>query len=100
MKKYYFIPVAIWAVTALFSLCIMLLWNWLLPSIFGFPLISFWQSLGLLLLSKLFFGGLGPRGWGRHPIIAEPVVVGINPTLTKVLMAEGEPTLFVSGGWT
>ena len=67
MKKYYFIPVAILAVTALFSLCVMLLWNWLLPVIFGLPLISFWQSLGLLLLSKLFFGGLGPRGWGRHP---------------------------------
>lgn len=67
MKRYYFIPVAILAVTALFSLCVMLLWNWLLPSIFGLPLITFWQSLGLLLLSKLFFGGFGPRGWSRHP---------------------------------
>ena len=40
------------------------LWNLLLPSIFGLPAISFWQALGLLLLSRLLFGGLG--GWGRR----------------------------------
>jgi hypothetical protein len=39
------------------------LWNLLLPRILGLPTISFWQALGLLLLSRLLFGGFG--GWGR-----------------------------------
>lgn len=34
----------------------MLLWNWLMPEIFGLTQITFWQALGLLLLSKLIFG--------------------------------------------
>ena len=40
------------------------LWNRLMPAILGLPAISFWQALGLLLLSRLLFGGLG--GWGRR----------------------------------
>lgn len=38
------------------------LWNALMPGIFGWHLISFWQALGLLVLSKLLFGGFHPRG--------------------------------------
>lgn len=34
----------------------MSLWNWLIPTLFHGPVISFWQALGLLLLSKLLFG--------------------------------------------
>src|SRR5258707_734404 len=48
-----------------FSGIVMLLWNNLLPALFHFPVISFWQALGLLLLSKILFGGFrggGPRG--------------------------------------
>lgn len=33
----------------------MLLWNWLMPEIFGLKTISFWQALGLLLLSGFLF---------------------------------------------
>ena len=40
------------------------LWNALMPAIFGFHAISFWQALGLLLLSRLLFGRLG--GWGHR----------------------------------
>lgn len=32
---------------------IMLLWNWLMPEIFGLPIIDFWQALGLSVLSSL-----------------------------------------------
>jgi Spy/CpxP family protein refolding chaperone len=39
------------------------LWNLLMPTLLRLPAISFWQALGLLLLSRLLFGGLG--GWGR-----------------------------------
>ena len=46
---------------------VMLLWNALLPALFHFPLITFWQALGLLLLSKLLFGGFrGGFGRGGH----------------------------------
>jgi hypothetical protein len=43
---------------------VMHLWNWLLPPLFGWRLITFWQGLGLLLLCRILFGGLGrgPRG--------------------------------------
>jgi hypothetical protein len=48
-----------------FSGIVMLLWNALLPELFHFPVITFWQALGLLILTKLLFGGFrggGPRG--------------------------------------
>ncbi|MCU0240967.1 MAG: DUF3106 domain-containing protein [Vicinamibacteria bacterium] len=35
---------------------VMGLWNWLLPALFGWPAIGFWQALGLLVLSKILFG--------------------------------------------
>lgn len=43
---------------------VMHLWNWLLPPLFGWRLLTFWQALGLLLLCRILFGGLGrgPRG--------------------------------------
>src|ERR1700694_648685 len=43
---------------------VMLLWNWLMPEISGWRAISFWQALGLLLLSKILFGGFR-GGWGH-----------------------------------
>ena len=48
----------------LISTVLMLLWNWLLPEIFGLPEISFWQAFGLLLLSKIIFGL--PKGHKGH----------------------------------
>ena len=32
---------------------VMLLWNWLIPVIFGLKVITFWQAFGLNLLSGL-----------------------------------------------
>ena len=32
-----------------------LLWNWLMPAIFGLPHITFWQAVGLNLLSSILF---------------------------------------------
>ena len=43
---------------------VMSLWNSLMPGIFAVPAIGFWQALGLLVLSKLLFGGFRPRGGG------------------------------------
>jgi len=44
---------------------VMLLWNWLLPALFGWRQITFWQALGLLALCRILFGGFG-LGGGSH----------------------------------
>ena len=35
------------------------LWNWLIPGLFHGPVITFWQTAGLFLLSKILFSGMG-----------------------------------------
>jgi hypothetical protein len=41
------------------------LWNWLLPSLFGWRQITFWQAVGLLTLCRILFGGVSGRGFHR-----------------------------------
>jgi hypothetical protein len=48
----------------LFSFVVMWLWNWLAPAVFGGHTITFWQALGLFVLSKILLGGFR-GGWGR-----------------------------------
>ena len=48
-----------------FVMATMYLWNWLVPDLFNGPVISFWQALGLLALSKILFSGFG-KGRGGH----------------------------------
>jgi hypothetical protein len=50
----------------LFGWVTMSLWNWLVPVLFNGPVISFWQALGLLLLSKILLSGLGGKRWGGN----------------------------------
>lgn len=50
---------------------VMALWNWLLPELFGIREISYLQAMGVLLLSKILFGGFrghcgGHHKWHRH----------------------------------
>lgn len=40
---------------------IMLLWNWLMPEIFGLIEISYWQAVGIIILAKILFGGFGHK---------------------------------------
>lgn len=58
-----FFLLAVLAVAA-FSFAVMSLWNWLMPAIFGSRLITFWQAVGVLLLSRILFGRFG-GGPGR-----------------------------------
>lgn len=52
---------------AVFGFIVMSLWNWLAPVVFGLRTITFWQALGILILSKLLFGGFrGRPGYGGH----------------------------------
>lgn len=48
----------------LFGLAVKSLWNWLMPDIFGLPQLGYWQSVGLVLLGHMLFGG-GFR-FGEH----------------------------------
>jgi hypothetical protein len=44
------------AVTAiLLGFPLMWLWNWLMPTIFNLPEITFWQALGINALSTILF---------------------------------------------
>ena len=53
------------AFVAIGGLVVRALWNALLPELFGFPEVTFWQALGLLALGRILFGGFGFRGNGR-----------------------------------
>ena len=48
-----------------FGFVVMRLWNWLMPGLFGWHLISFWQAVGLLVLTRILFGGFRGRP-GRY----------------------------------
>lgn len=39
----------------LLGLPLQLLWNWLMPTIFGLPTITFWQAMGLNILASILF---------------------------------------------
>ncbi len=71
MKKYWVFRVikgVIFVALAVivFGYVAMHLWNWLVPSLFHGPVIDFYEAIGLIILSKLFFGGFhGGRCCGR-----------------------------------
>ena len=57
-------PLAIALFVVVFGGIVMLLWNWLLPTLFGVPEINLWQGFGLLALGRILFGGFGKGGGG------------------------------------
>jgi hypothetical protein len=63
MKKkkwiYFVAPPALVIFIAIGGEVVMHLWNWLLPTLFGWRQLTFWQALGLLALCRILFGGLG-----------------------------------------
>ena len=73
-KWRYIIPAAIVLAPAAIALfvfvcggAVMLLWNWLLPPLFGLPEVTLLQAFGLFALGRLLFGGFGGGGGGaRH----------------------------------
>lgn len=50
------------AAALVFGAIVMALWNAILPAVTGVNQISYVQALGILLLSKILFGGFGRRG--------------------------------------
>lgn len=41
----------------LLGTAVMLLWNWLMPTLFNLPIIDFGQAVGLTILSRILTGG-------------------------------------------
>jgi len=53
-----FVTVAL-GLIAVFGLVIQLLWNGIMPGVFGLREISYLQAFGLLLLCRILLGGFG-----------------------------------------
>ncbi len=64
IKRAIFIPIAIAAGVTIFSGVVMFLWNGILPAVLGVSTITFWQAMGILVLSKILFGAI--KGHHRH----------------------------------
>jgi hypothetical protein len=67
-KKWLILPIGLLAVVVIAYVggeLVRMLWNWLLPPLFGVPEVTYWQALGLLALSRILVGGFG-LGGGHH----------------------------------
>jgi len=68
-RKWIFLaPLAILAMLLFIAIggeVVLQLWNWLLPPLFGWRQITFWQAVGILALCRILFGGLGRHGFDR-----------------------------------
>jgi len=58
-KLRFLMPIGLLAVPAVFGAAVMLLWNWLMPSLFNLTMIDFWQALGIVILCRILFGSFG-----------------------------------------
>jgi hypothetical protein len=68
-KLFFIIPAAMVGITLFMAFggwVVMHLWNWLLPSLFGWRMITFWQAMGMLVLCRILFGGVSGRGMHRR----------------------------------
>jgi len=54
------------ALAILFGFIVMWLWNWLLPGLFGFKVITFWQGVGIVILARIIFGSFNHRPGHRN----------------------------------
>jgi hypothetical protein len=63
--------IAFAAVLFLIGWVVMLLWNAILVPAAGAGIITFWQGLGLLVLSRILVGGFGGRGRRRENFCKE-----------------------------
>ena len=60
-KPFYYGKFVVLGIAAMiaFTFVVMWLWNWLVPEVFNGPDLTYWQTLGLLVLSKILFSGIG-----------------------------------------
>lgn len=53
------------AFTALLGYVVMFLWNHVLTAVTNVRPVDYWQAVGILVLSKILFGGFRGKKWGR-----------------------------------
>lgn len=62
-----FVHIVVWVIVGIlaaavfatiFAFIVQWLWNSLMPDIFGLGTINYWQALGIIVLSRLLFGGI------------------------------------------
>ena len=65
-RKWMFVlaPIALVVFVGVVGEIVMQLWNWLLPMLFGWKPVTFWEALGLLVLCRILFGGFGGHNHG------------------------------------
>lgn len=51
----------------LFGYGFMLLWNWLMPDVFGLPFLTYWKAVGILVMAKLLFGHFDGKNHKKNP---------------------------------
>lgn len=64
--KVLFMLIAAIAFLLLFGYGFMLLWNWLMPDVFGLPVLTYWKAVGILVMAKLLFGSFQGKGHKKH----------------------------------
>jgi Ca2+/H+ antiporter, TMEM165/GDT1 family len=68
-KLLFIIPIGLLAIAGflgIFGGIVMLLWNNVLAVVLHISTIRFWQAVGILILSKILFGGFRGAHFGRH----------------------------------
>ena len=67
------VPVLVLGAAAVLGWVVMMLWNAVVPTVFVVGrVIDYWHALGLLVLSRILFGGFRGRGGWRGPITIAP----------------------------
>lgn len=76
-KLRFLMPLIVLGMTALFAFVVYKLWNGVLTDVLDVKIITYWQALGLLVLTRVLFGGFpgrrfGPPGsFGRRRMMME-----------------------------
>ncbi len=69
-RRRFFIPLFVIAAFLGLSLLVQTLWNHILVDVTTVKALSYPQAMGILVLSKILFGGFGPRH--RRPSLGGP----------------------------
>jgi hypothetical protein len=67
-RMIFFAPLAIVGMLLFIAIggeIVLHLWNWLLPPLFGWRQLGFWQAVAMLALCRILFGGISGRGMHR-----------------------------------
>jgi|SRR5215472_10436832 len=94
-RWYFFIPIALVGIPLLLAAVgeiVKLLWNALLPPLFGWPSISIWQGLGLLVLCRLLFGGHGAHGGRPSRRMTQEERARIRQRMCERFVGTSEPS--------